>query len=308
MPFFENFCEIGINFTNYLPTKYKNTVYHYTSINNWSNILLQEDCANEITLYASQIDCLNDYMENQLASSLYYETIEELCDNGTLTLEAKKMLEKVKPSSFVPMKSKNIESYQDCNIYVSCFSKKDDLLNMWKYYSKGSIYEAISIGVNDGFEDSISGIKEPFKAMVLPVVYSKATQKKYIEHFTRDFAKKCGRFIEESDQDVVDTFFGDALLLWNTLFKAEGFKEEQEVRVIVFMPKANTSEAVRYRTSNQYIIPYIKLKINKEYVSEIRFGPMDEQRVTKNCLTLKDALSGKFPSIIVSKSSMPLRY
>lgn len=308
MPFFENFNEIGINFENYLPSKNRDIIYHYTNADNWESILLNKDCKDGIILYASRIDCLNDTMENKLATELYNEVLNEISSEAKIPSNIIDLFRNIEPSAVFPLRSKNIEKYYDYYTYVTCLSKSDDLLNMWKYYSKGNGYNGINVGLYNDFEGNINGIEEPFKVMVYPIVYDKNEQKNHIKRFIKDFIRtEKEDFIDAKSTDVIATFVGDALSVWNTLFKSEYFKEEQEVRVLIFVPK-NSKTAVEHRQVGANIVPYIKLQINKEAIGSVRIGPINSETADKNITIIKEALYEKFPNIEVSKSNIPLRY
>lgn len=308
MPFFENFKEINIDFEKYLPFKCRNIIYHYTNFNNWKSVFLNNNCQNGIVLYASRIDCLNDTMENQLATELYNEVLNEISGEAKFPSEIIDMFRNIKPHTEFPLRSKDVETYYDCYIYATCFSQSKDLLNMWKYYSKENGYNGLNIGLYDDLEENVTGIDKPFKVMVYPIVYDKEEQKDLIKRFIKDFMRiEKKDFIDKESPEVINTFVEDALSVWNTIFKSEYFKEEQEVRILVFVPK-NSKNNIEYRQVGTNIVPYIKLQINKKAVNSIRIGPIDSKTADKNITIIKEALNDKFPDIEISKSNIPLRY
>ncbi len=303
MLLFENFRDMGIMFEDYLPKQYTGSLHHYTSINNWKSILLNEKGDDVISLYATRIDCLNDYMENKFAMEVYQEVVKELCEEDMITEKYRERLEGVQVNSLFPMLKDGVEGYHKCDAYVLCFSMEKDLLNLWKYYSKGNRYEGISIELSNNFVSDIQGIGNPFEIVTYPVVYDEKEQKTYIRKFIMAMLRDEANWKPEIIKGIIE----DALLMWNILFKGQGFAEEKEVRSVVFIPKSNSTK-IEYRTSNAFIIPYINLKINKRHIKGIRFGPMNKDIVIKNISILKEALSRKFKDFDVESSDLKLRY
>ena len=303
---FDNFDGIGMDLQKYLPQSNSDTVYHYTPIGNWQNILLPCEKESFISFIASRIDSLNDYMENQFATKIYKEVLDELLSEGVITFEQKDLLENVKADSKIPMKNGINEKYEDCYIYVLCFSKNKDLLNMWKYYSKSSGYEAISIGLSNDFVDNVLERESPHEIIAYPVVYDEAEQRQYIRSFLIEFLEKAKEIVLIDDVDFINTFVADALSIWNVLFKSVYFSDEQEVRAVLFLPKS--SKEVKYRTSNQLIIPYVSHLIDKNCVKEICVGPLDFKSRKQNVSVLQEALKHKFPDINIDWSKITLRF
>ena len=217
------------------------------------------------------------------------------------------MLESVTLDSKIPMRDGNIEKYIDCDIYVLCFSKHRDLLNLWKYYSKGNRYEAVSIGLSSEFVNTITRKNEPHEIIAFPVVYDEATQKQYIKSFLFDFLDAAKSIDLLDDTVFLNTFVADALSMWNVLFKSVYFSDEQEVRAVLFLPK-DARETVRYRTSNQLVIPYIVHSFDKNCVEEICLGPLDDKSSKQNISVLQEALETKFSNINITSSKITLRF
>lgn len=304
MLLFENFRDMGIIFEDYLPKQYTGSLYHYTSINNWKSILLNEKGDDVVSLYATRIDCLNDYMENKFAMEVYQEVVKELCEEGMITSENRETLEGVQENSLFPMLKDGVEGYHKCDAYVLCFSMEKDLLNLWKYYSKGNRYEGISIELSDNFASDIQGIGNPFEIVTYPVVYDEKEQKKYIRKFIMDVLQDDVNW----EPVVIQGIMADALLIWSVLFKGQGFAEEKEVRSVVFVPTGNI-ENIKHRELNTLIIPYINLEIKKRYVQGVCFGPLWQCSNSENEVeSIKQKLGKRFSEDFLSFSELTLRY
>ena len=63
-------------FEGYMPQKYNDEIYHYTSSNAFISILSKN--SENLTLRASRYDCMNDYSEGTVAEEVYYEACNEL--------------------------------------------------------------------------------------------------------------------------------------------------------------------------------------------------------------------------------------
>jgi len=295
----------------YLPDEYVDCIFHYTSPLGFQSILFQDP--NNVTLWASRYDCLNDVSEGTIAEEILKEVCDELLENkkiddylhdlfSTVTLPRTALLHYNKGESIKITRP-------EFDRYVCSFSKNKDSLSMWNYYSKGNRYEGFNIGFYaTNLKESLENFLGSVEAVphVFPVIYKKSEQKQLIEKMLlklKDLYKK-----EQEPQ--IRYIISNRLLDWSLIFKKECFEHEEEVRIIVFIAKHETKIPVNYRINSGYLVPYIELKIDKDSVSDIVFGPlqMDKKQKSHQVKIMEELISSKSYSAIVDYSEIPVRY
>ena len=94
------------------------------------------------------------------------------------------------------------------------------------------------------------------------------------------------------------------------VFKHEYFQHEEEVRIIVDVAKRERSIPVEYRIASGYIVPYIKLSLDKSVVSYVNFGPLQcgEEQKQHQLEIMEEMMEARGYSVIVGSSKVPVRY
>ena len=293
-------------------TNYEGEIFHYTSLKNINSILQLTD--NKVTLWASRFDCLNDISEGTLVKEIYREACDELKENGQISNEMYNLFSNIPPSrneTFIVWKNGKPKPVRcEFGTYITSFSTEYDLLPMWNYYSKGNMYEGFNIGF------SAKEIEESLKSSfndgsvsisVSPVIYAKEKQKDLIKKLLIELNQK----YETGHETSVRAIISMKLTSWQMTFKKECFAHEKEVRIIIKVAnKYKESVEVSYRNNSAYIIPYIKLQIDKTAIKSTTLGPMvgnDEQRdLQKNIL--HEMLTSYGIGAVERCSQIPVRY
>ncbi len=196
--------------------------------------------------------------------------------------------------------------------YICSFSKNQDSLAMWNYYSKDSKYE----GYNIGFY-SVE-IKEAFNhffgsgnsGQVFSVIYDKKEQQELIETFLLEILE----YYSVTRKERIKLEISKQLANWSLIFKSKYFQHEDEVRVIISIPqnaKTHSSLCVKYRNNFGYIIPYIELPFEKDYVSDVCIGPLqctEKQKETQKNILQERLKANSYNNSRVSYSKIPIRY
>lgn len=291
---------------------YSGEIFHYTALRNIDSMLLNPQ--NQIVLWASQFDCLNDISEGTLVEKCYYKVCEDLKADGQISEALYDLLSKIKPSrneTFLINIDGKIRPYRgEYTTYIASFSKNNDLLPMWNYYSKGDLFEGINLGMDaDGIISSFPTFFADGKINVCisPVVYNKTEQEQIIKKFLLKIVDKYEKRFDSSVRAVVSM----KLTSWKMLFKQECFSYEQEVRIIVNVAnKYRDATFVRYRTNAGYIIPYIELKINKKALKSVTLGPFrgTESQLSLQKKTLLQMLVSNQYDADIKTSDVPVRY
>ncbi len=296
-------------------SNYIGEIFHYTALKNIEPILLNSQ--NKIVLRASQFDCLNDMSEGTIVEQCYYEVCKNLKNDGQISEELYNLLSSIRPSrneTFIIYQNGKHKTHRgEYTTYILSFSKNNDILPMWNYYSKGDMFEGINLGLNT--EKILSNFPRSFadgkvQVSVNSVVYLPEEQKQIIKEFLLDIIKN---YDEEFDSSVRATV-SMKLTSWKMLFKQECFSHEQEVRIIVNIAnKYKDIFPVKYRTNSGYIIPYIELKISKDTLKSVTLGPFrgTESQIALQKRTLYKMLESNQYNVDkenIRESKVPVRY
>ena len=293
--------------------QYAGTIFHYTSTSNINPILLNK--GKKAVLWASRYDCLNDISEGSLPQVRFSEVCEELKRSNRISAKFYDLIHEIKPARtdiILPVIDNSIRPHRGgYDTYVTSFSEADDALAMWNYYSKGSRYEGINIGIHtqvlmDSLE--LNGNAEgKLKVHALKVIYDDARQREMITTFVEELFSK----YESGDESSVRYHVSTMLSSLKMLFKDKCFEHEKEVRVVVQIFEKYKSEIpVKYRTYAGYIIPYIELPFDKGAVCQLTTGPMvcTEQQKELQQSVISEMMESHDYNVSVKCSEIPVRY
>ncbi len=279
-------------------------IYHYTSPDAFQKIISGKK------LRFTRFDCLNDYSEGTLVKEQYSRCLHEMLETKEISNE---LYDQIKDLDISNKTLVEKEKYQyipvDTDIYVCCFSKDPDALQMWQYYSKGGNYE----GYNIGFTTSLLTKTEYGFIEFFNVEYTEDRQKSFI----RGAINNCIQ--QHKKEKIVNTLMLQyKLSIMNVCFKKTCFSGENEVRAILDVSRAPEAKKqarprVEYRIGHGLMIPYFDLRFMPESIEEITIGPVTSNRdntMEKNREIVKqfvsDALGRPFDNVI--NSGIPVRY
>lgn len=310
---FSKCYELMLN-KDFLPKLSHSNIYHYTSESGFNSILFNSNDSENITLWASRYDCLNDKSEGVIILEIYKGTCKELLSDGKIDKTFYDIIVDLKPSdevlfSFKPQQAKK-SAMKKCERYIISFSMEEDSLPMWNYYSKGNYYEGFNIGfysneiidmLQDVFADKFVNV------WLGPVVYDKGKQKKVISDiilnlYNSDYA---------NNEKFLIGFISQRLFDLNLVFKNEKYKHENEVRIVIDVAENENDINVKYRTYKGYTIPYIEIKISKEKVISVTLGPLPlrNTEIKKQKQIVKERLKRNgYNNALVNSSEIPVRF
>lgn len=305
-----------ISENKYMPPEFREEMYHYTSPSGFLSILTEKK--DSMQLWASRFDCLNDLSEGQIVNSAYREACSRLNKDGIISLQWYNLLCNIKPRDTVaiyPSIGDVIEiRWEKVDRFITSFSRNPDSLSMWNYYSKGDKYEGFNIGVsslemNDFFKRHFSSTG--INITIYPVIYE---QKKQVD-LIYSFLKEALSYYEEGEEGAFELCVSEQLTEWSLIFKSDFFRHEEEVRVIVDVPKdidliKEEFPTIKYRDTHGYIVPYIQLEIDKGAVFKVMIGPLqcaDGQKEQQKKV-LKEMLISNGYTVDIDYSKIPIRY
>lgn len=273
-------------------------VYHYTSAEGLNGILQSQ----EIRL--TRWDSLNDISEHAYIHDVIRECIQEIEIDETFKINVSALNQMI-------LSFKNPLSciQTDKNMYVASFSKNDDCLPMWTYYTKS----VQSNGYCIGFNSSTFSFKGQSLSM-FGVIYNRDAQKKLINDFLLFLFRLCNSYSHITIQVAgevemsIKRVFADFVSCVGCLFKHPSFKHEEEVRVIarINAEKAIDEKWIKMRCSNGILIPYIAMTFEQSGITSVKSSPTLDAAAAYNGIRTAQTLY-KYPRFSIEHSSLPLR-
>lgn len=297
----------------FVPVFEEGDLFHYTSPEGMNSILFSNE--NEIELFASRCDCVNDTSEGKYIIDVYNEAITELCKENQIT---DRQFYNIK--SIMPSDKELIYTYDEnrcvsvaerkCNKYICCFSTDGDSLAMWNYYSKNSKYQGYNIAFFD--IEAMESLRKYFSGTSIKwykVIYDCEEKKKLIKDFVLEILK----YFDNVSISSIKSVISSQLAEWGRCFKHPCFAHEKEVRVVVSIPQDEEHELlpVEYRQKDMFIIPFIRLRFSKESLSAVTISPLycTDGEKEQQIKILKERLKrNKYETCDVNPSQVPIRY
>ncbi len=296
---------------------YNEDMFHYTSTKGFDSILFNS--SNAPILWASRYDCLNDKSEGEFAIKAYQRVCEDLLYYNNITKEMYDFLINIAPSKtfqFIYGNDKLISSTRrEADSYIASFSKSQDSLAMWNYYSKGNLYEGYNIGFYGSEVDrSLTKLfKKCADHKIIEVVYDREAQRAIVKEYILSILEHYAAEYEMPIRYLISNKLND----WKLQFKSEFFKHEEEVRIIIYVPRkldfptADQPFEIKYRYNAGFIIPYIELDLCRTDVTNVALGPLfcaQEQKDLQTDILRNRLLKTKYTRVRVSHSDIPIRY
>lgn len=301
-----------------------NIVYHYTSPSGLLGIVANSEKDREnAKLWFTRWDSLNDKSERYDIQEVlkeykalkgddireeFQDAIQELIDTDVTKWELHPILWRNNTNGISSM---NLSAPNPDNIYICSFSTDGDSLPMWNYYSKSSHYEGYALGID------VAKWEERVKELngcaldIRRVIYDEKDKIKKIDEIVSECEKDLKN---ESIQKILSTILGTEYIEQNLslriarlqlVFKDKHFSHENEVRVILQIPK-DKKITPKYRTGNGYIIPYVEVLVPKEAITSVTVGPLLEKELAEK--NVKEMMESRGCSCDVHTSKIPIRF
>ncbi len=243
-------------------------IYHYTDINALVGIL-QKD---HIVLRASNIMYLND------------------------SRELKEGIDIVKE-----VENRDINPLSFRNYFITSFSNSEDNLTMWGMYAANGSGCALAFDF-----DEISKSYE----IVSKCIYGANDIKSHLDGFLRlsrsgSIVNIGGPQLSKEEKALHKRAMEENTILISCLTaKNEAFSYEKETRGIIC---CHDNELVKFRSRNNYIVPYIEVPIQKRALKKVIIGPTSNSELTMQSLIHLLAVNGYDLDTVVQKSQIPYR-
>lgn len=289
---------------------------HYTNSVGMIGILNKEK--EKIVLWCTHADCLNDYSEGKDVIRIYKKAIKELLEENIIDQEKYDVLKDIKmpnKHTYILDLGKDDNGIrtstgysEEYDPYICSFCESDDLLDMWRYYSKGDIGYALTFFEHEVKED----LKEENTVIdtnVLnifdfkKVIYNRNEKKSIIKKIINKNINCFG------DYNYCDAIAYELSEL-RYVFKHECFENERERRLIVKVPKRDAiinRPTIKYRPSNGMIIPYIEIELSKNCLKKVMLSPLASEITEKMAKKYVGSFMGD-NVFDVEKSDLPIRF
>jgi hypothetical protein len=286
---------------------YKKGLFHYTTPAGLLGILKSQK------IWATEASYLNDAKELHYGLNLAIEELKSIS-----TKEECKFIISLIQETIDEIKLPNEETY------IACFSEDGDLLSQWKGYAGFGLGFSIELDSQELLRTKRKG--EYFSIAINKVIYNQEKQRSIIREETLHFISKAKELISlhpEKSEDISGQA-ASALAYFITnksiFFKSPAFSEEREWRAIRINPNEdgldliNHRQEIKFRASNDSIIPYLELDIGPSAqktswvlpIKRIISGPkINHERAEKSINLIYREIKTTPPA--VEKSAIPLQ-
>lgn len=302
------------------PNNCPQTLWHYTSIDALFNIVKTR------IFRATHFSFLNDANEIKQGTELVLKIFIDMLSNTPEKEKFQKVVDTIHQS-------------QRTNIpfgyYIVSFSKEKDFTTQWQAYTppeggcaigfkSSSLVKAFS-GIDNVFNEKDSEIVWWGRMPYLPLCECLYRTEEQLNNIRKDISKTAENLIKGLDisrsldngSEISDKAYLEAhgwdFLSYCVGIKDGCFKQENEWRLVYIEPDFNK---IKYNEKQR---PYIELKIGdkikfSDIISEIMISPRGNKSETRRKLEFLRAdieninNKDKQPQIIISDSSVPLRY
>jgi hypothetical protein len=243
-----------------------NYIFHYTSAEGLLNII-----ANK-TLWFSDISFLNDFSEKSFIYKRIldnYESFKQFYNKHFLQI-LKKIFENYIMKETFMYKNKVLPIV---NYYIACFSKKEDCLELWNYYTKSNNSIGYNIKFNKSILSSTLTSENNLYSIRGNVIYDNDKQLTLIKRILEDYNDFYVKYIEDNknNQKLVRVLLKNVIEsceLFNLFFKDLAFLNECEYRIVLF-----SNDKSKFRIYNGLLIPYNEIQFDEHSILGIKISP-----------------------------------
>lgn len=282
------------------------TIYHYTSINTFSEILRSK------SLRASDLRFLNDPKEKKIWYEVFDDAIESI---------NKEIIEGEDSDIFLKEIKKRIDSYRDADCYLVSLSELQDELTQFDRY--GDKLKGVSIGFDlsslidelfkynsDKNESGVSGF------LWGKVEYNMSTLKEDVINMLNELLKNCissGKTPNEFFDTIslMKQFNKDCDKIFMRILDAKNadYIAEKEYRLYWVQERDKKVKKVDFFCRKPMIIPYVTLEFGQDKIpfKEIIVGSGNQDEVVDNIKEVLAILGYSEKEVKVKKSKLKYR-
>lgn len=244
---------------------FKGDLYHYTSSIGLLGILESQK------LWATESSYLNDSQEIKYGINFVVGKLREIQTPESWIYD------------LVQQTISRVNKFHaNSNIYLVCFCENGDLLSQWKGYT--NLGDGYSIGFKASELIRTKRKFPHFGISIRKVIYDKREQERIINSEIEATLQKTSLLLSKYQAFQKDILQTATSYLFNYLsaqivrFKSDVFQEEREWRAIYFDDDRydGKRQKIKFRTSGNYIVPFVELDIAPSAQKEKWFLPIFE--------------------------------
>lgn len=265
-------------------------LYHYTTSEGLKGILSSR------SIWFTHTSTLNDPLELRYGKHLILEMLDDAINNETEEI-IKILLKNL---------STNINAFDTIfyETYVACFCESENLLSQWRSYaSRGGGYNlGLRFRSNTKFYHTLDDSEKDSHVILRKMRYNIDEQKELVSNYISSIVASAADAIKHfKDHDGIPDPWPNiaAIESVNILFdlmlsfKNSVFSEEKEWRLIVAMDRKHRPELLKFRETNEGLVPYLEMFIVEDLegkstfpLQSIKIGPMLDEARNKSTLKL----------------------
>ena len=288
-------------------------LYHYTTVDALIGMTANMSVNNkDLTMWATDIICMNDPMEKKIGIDLIDSHLEEIEEVLNIPNERRvTLLRNIDENFRNALLNEDTDTEQlNYNIYVTSFSQSEDSLPMWSMYGKNGN------GISLGFD--LESIHKNFKTGPFffgKIIYDNITNNEINpilkSSYKLAYEKTIGsmeNFKTKLDKEQFNKTLSLAVYRYYTLIvasliKHHSYEYENEFRVCFIK-----DSLIKFRSSNGFIVPYIDYKLPIDFLKKIIIGPtLDYERILSPLSKLFRSKGINISKIEVEKTKVPYR-
>lgn len=276
---------------------------HYTSVNALYSILKNEE------IWLTHSDFLNDSTELIHFDELLKKFLNEFKQKSDFNNMA-----------FASEVERAIYEDNCYEHFIFSLSYDPDSLSLWNYYGKKDGYNLIfNKSLWRNFCNYLKDLnnnngKEKAKLYLGEVVYEEKLKKKIIKRRLNKLYEfwnelDTTKYLHMREFQITAEVFLKGLRMY---FKNKAYSQEKEIRFVLSLPEHIVNEKLEFRTLEGGLLPYIKVPLPNNIISNITIGPkisidIAEKGLKRFLKHLKYLRSHEL-EIKLKKSSIPVRY
>ena len=216
-------------------------LYHYTKYDAVNLILSSEGIVFRLT----EINSFPDITEGKLIHAYYETALHNLLNNTIITADEYDRLICIDvPETTLIISDNKTGSCIECCAYVACFSTIGQDPYMYDNYIKNEGHVGYCLQIPSWiFKSKFISHEIPigYRQTLSPVVYGNSIIE-IIESFLIDAKKICVEFSSEVLVEAMNTIMGSLLSKLRPITKLERYRKENEVRLIIYLPKSSNNK------------------------------------------------------------------
>ncbi len=212
-------------------------LFHYTKFDTADLILSSEGIKFRLT----DINNFSDITEGRLIQAYYEIALNNLLSKKVITTyEYDRLICIDVPEKTLIVSDKKIGSSSEFRVYVGCFSTIAQDEYMYENYIKNESHKGYCLQIPSWIlknQFDKRGIALGCKYSLSPVIYGSRIVDE-IENYLTDAKNICHEFSVEIMKKALDTIIKERLFDMRPITKLDRYRKENEVRLIVYLPKS----------------------------------------------------------------------